>query len=66
VSSPPPPQKSSNPIKTIKIIVSSSWHGSFPPKRIIKAVVNKQTRPTSRAFAFNTSHALSACLTCIF
>jgi hypothetical protein len=31
----------------------NSWHSSYAPACIIKAVTNKQTRPTSRAFAFN-------------
>jgi hypothetical protein len=44
--------KSSN---IINLSNKNSWHSSYAPRRIIKAVGNKQTRPTSRAFAFNAS-----------
>jgi hypothetical protein len=53
VSSPSTPQNPPNSHQLNHINPKNSWHSSFPPPRIIKAVGNKQTRPISRAFAFN-------------
>jgi len=48
MSSPLHHEKPPNSIKTIKILVSRSWHSSFPPSCIIKSVSKtKQTRPTA-------------------
>ena len=64
---PPRPKKATNSHPTNHIPQKNSWHSSFPPTRIIKSVSKTtKTRPTRRVFAFNASHALSACLTDIF
>ena len=66
VSRPSNPKNRTNSHSFNHIPHKNSWHSSFPPSRIIKSVSKtKQTRPASRVFAFNTSRALSACLTCI-
>jgi hypothetical protein len=49
VSSPLRPEKSSNSIKTIQIKVSRSWHSSFHPTHIIKAVEIREARRQRRA-----------------
>jgi hypothetical protein len=53
VSSPSTHQNLLNQQKTKEKKLSRKWHSSYAQTHIIKAVENKQTRPTSRAFAFN-------------
>jgi hypothetical protein len=53
VSSPSTHQNRLNQQKTNEKKPSRKWHSSYARRHIIKAVVNKQTRPISRAFAFN-------------
>jgi hypothetical protein len=79
LSSPSNLQNPPNPHHPNNIKVSRRWHTSFPPSRIIKSVSKtKQTRPSSRVFAFNpqpqsrspdlvqTQSRLSPDLTCLF
>jgi hypothetical protein len=55
LSSPSNPKIPPNPHQPNNIILSKSWHSSFPPRRIIKSVSKtNQTRQTSRVFAFIT------------
>jgi hypothetical protein len=54
VSSPSKPRNSHNSHPINHIPPKNSWHNSYARRRIIKAVENKQTRPISRAFAFNS------------
>jgi hypothetical protein len=68
MSSPSEPKNPNNPSPINHFPPKNSWHSSFPPTRIIKSVSKNTNRPgpTRRAFAFNTSHALSTSLTIIF
>jgi hypothetical protein len=47
VSSPSTHQDRVNRHKTKEKKLSRNWHSSYVPSRIIKAVENKQTRPTA-------------------
>jgi hypothetical protein len=58
VSSPSTHQNRLNQQKTNEKKPSRKWHSSYARRHIIKAVVNKQTRPISRAFAFNAQQAV--------
>ena len=53
LSSPSTRQNHLNQQKTKEKNLSSKWHTSYVQRHTIKAVGNKETRPISRAFAFN-------------
>ena len=53
MSSPSKPENPPNSHHINHFPPKNSWHSSYAPRRITKAVANKQTRPTRRAFAFN-------------